>query len=177
MPLLVETGSGASNSDSLASVASFKAYSGDFGFDYSAYTDTQIEVALRTATRYLGQRYRTSWKGFRTTGTQALDWPRYSVFTDNSGWGLHGGYRSYQFLIPNNVVPTDVVHACCILAQKSITGTDLFADGTQKTSEKTVGPITVKYEQGSPQRKQFDSALLAVYLTSTTGICVPLVRG
>ena len=53
------------------------------------------------------------------------------------------------------------------------------ADGTQRASQETVGPITVKYEQGSPQRVQFDAvtALLAVYLTGSRGVCVPLVRG
>ena len=171
MALVVETGTGLANAESYASVTEFKTRSDNFGFVYSTFTDTQIEQYLRKATRYMVQEYRTQWKGYRGVSTQALDWPRYGVYTDPVGYGG-------QNYVASDVVPDDVKNACIDLAQKAPTVPDFFPDGTQQVTEKTVGPITLKYEQGSIQRKQFDAitATLSVYLNGSGRVNVQMVR-
>ena len=174
MALIVETGVGLANSESYASVAELKTYWDNFGLSYAAFSDTQLEQHLRKGTRYMVQKYRLRWKGVRTSSTQALDWPRSGVATEPGALGYGGLY-----VVDPNTVPTDIKNACIIMANKSSAGVDLFADGTQKAVEETIGPITVKYEQGSSQRVQYDSvsALLAPYLSSVGGVSVSLVKG
>jgi len=168
--LIVETGAGVAGAESLASVAQFKTESTNFGFDYSAFTDTQIEVALRKGCLFMRQEYRMRWKGYVVLATQAQDWPRCGVSTEPA--------RMYYFT-PSDTVPAEVVSANIILAQKVLSGTELFPDSTQKAAQETIGPITVKYEQGSSQRMRFDAvdALLAPFLSSLGGVNVGLVRG
>ena len=79
MVLTVETGAGLADAESYATVAEFKAYAGKIGYDYSDYTDTQIEQALRRATTWLDARYASTFQGIWTTSTQALQWPRSGV--------------------------------------------------------------------------------------------------
>lgn len=167
MSLTVEDGSVVAGAESFASVAAYKAYSDLYGVAYSAYTDTQIETYLRQATRYMQQSFRQRWKGTRVSPLQVLDFPRYGSVVDR------------YYIVASTTVPVDVVNACIILAQKVAAGTDLFPDATQKASQETIGPITVKYEQGSSQRAQFDAveALLAPYLSSLGGMSVGLVKG
>ena len=176
MSLIVETGAIVAGAESYATVAQFKTYSTNFGFNYAALSDTNIEVALRQATLYLTQQYRTLWKGVRRLATQSLDWPRAGVSTEPVTYGQH---YSARYIVPPDTVPTEVVNACIIMAQKASAGVDLFPDGTQKTTQETIGPITVKYTDGSPQRVQYDAveSLLAVLLTSVGGVSVSLVRG
>lgn len=167
MALVVETGSIVAGAEAYASVAAYKAYSDLYGVSYSAYTDAQIETYLRQATRYLQQSFRQRWKGVRVSSAQVLDFPRYGIIVDQ------------YYAVASTTVPVDVVNANIILAQKVAAGTDLFPDATQKASQETIGPITVKYEQGSSQRAQFDAveALLAPYLSSLGGVSVGLVKG
>ena len=54
MALTVEDGTGLSTSDSLVSLAAHKAFMDADGTDYSAFTDDQIEQALRRASKYIG---------------------------------------------------------------------------------------------------------------------------
>lgn len=176
MSLIVEDGSVVANAASYATVAQFKAYSDDYGFSYAAFTDTQIEQFLRKGARYLVQSYRARWKGIRKIATQTLDWPRSGCNTEPMSLGSR--WAAY-YLVANTIVPTEVVNANIIMAQKTSDGTDLFADGTQRAAKKQVDPISIEYQVGSPQRIQFDAveALLAPFLQSIGGVSIPLARG
>ena len=176
MALIVEDGSVVAGADSYASLALFKTYSDNFGFDYSAMTDTQIEQCLRKATVYMVQKYRSRWKGIRVQRLQSLDWPRTGVSTEPSSVGTR---QATWYLIENFVVPLDVQNACILMAQKAFIDGDLYPDGTQRAAKETVGSISVEYVPGSLQRVQYDAveALLAVYLLSTGNICVGMTRG
>lgn len=87
MALTVETGLGLADAESYVSVAEFKAYAALVGYDYTtpAYTDTQIEQALRRATIWLDARYRSAFQGEWTVSTQALEWPRAGVVYRREG--------------------------------------------------------------------------------------------
>ncbi|UNK39375.1 hypothetical protein MNR02_06620 [Shinella sp. H4-D48] len=81
MALIVEDGTGLANAESYASVAEFKAYAGKVGYDYTtpAYSDTQVEQALRRATTWIDARYGPLFQGRWATTTQRLEWPRSGV--------------------------------------------------------------------------------------------------
>lgn len=178
MSLIVETGAVVTGAESYCTVAYALTHHSNLGNDtWATITTAQQEQALRRATMYMTQMYRMRWKGTRVQSAQNLDWPRAGVSTDPVGFGS-ARYPSWQYLVQPNIVPDDIQRACAELAIKAAAG-DLFPDATQKASQETIGPITVKYEQGSAQRAQFAAveALLAPYLSSLGGVSVGLVKG
>ena len=77
MSLNVETGTGASNSESYASVTNADTYHSNRGNSlWATLTTPEKEQALRRATDYMEQVYRKRWKGVRVNATQALSFPR-----------------------------------------------------------------------------------------------------
>ncbi len=91
--LIVETGDGLTNSNSYATEAEgnnyFASRLNSDGWDNAS--SQNREVALVMATRILDDWI--AWKGIKANETQALRWPRYSVY-DQDG-----------FLIENTVIP------------------------------------------------------------------------
>lgn len=160
MTLIVETGSGASDAESYASVSDADTRHAALGRTLWATLSTnEKEQALRRATEYMLQAYRGKWKGGRTLSTQALDWPRYGVCVDG-------------FAVSSSTVPAEVVKACCELAFKAAFGDLLEDQGPQVVAEK-VGPIEVQYQAGGRQAIKYASvdAMLAA-LTGGAGIRV-----
>lgn len=154
MTLVVEDGTGLTDAESYCSVAAASAYLanlGDTAFSGLA-DDTTREQALRKATNYMEQRFRTRWKGERTTQAQALSWPRYDAVID-------------CWLQPADAVPPEVVNACALLAAKSV-AEDLNADLTQQVIRERVGPIETEYSANSPQSKRYTAVeqMLAPFL-------------
>lgn len=155
MALIVEDGTGMPNSESYASVAEADSYFANRGNDAWADLDTgQKEVALRLATDYMLQNYRQSWKGTRVKGTldQALDWPRHSVYTDDIT--VTQRYAGSRFLVPSDIVPKEVKHACIELAWKTTTA-ELAPDLERGVISETIGPISTTYDKGSPQYTRY----------------------
>ncbi len=149
MTLIVEDGNGIAGADSYATEAQADLYHENRG-NTAWYSVADKEAALRKATDFMLQTYRQAWKGFRVDPQQALDWPRYDVFTEGHKFGRF----SSDYLIPSNVVPVEVRNACIELALK-VTVEDLNPDLTQQILSNTVGPISVTYSAASPQYKRF----------------------
>ena len=121
--MIVEDGSGKTDSESSVSVADCTAYHLKHGGEAWDSIDNQ-EAALRKATQYLDSMY--WWKGAPKNYAQALRWPRVGVTVD--------GYD-----LPGDALPAKLKAACCELAAKG----DLFADvDAQHVTEVTVGPIS-----------------------------------
>lgn len=165
MALIVEDGTGKADADSYCSLAAASARHTALGNAAWAAlaNDAAREVALRQATQYMLQTYRSRWAGSRVSSTQALDWPRYDVWVDG-------------FPILSDIVPPEVVNACADLALKASAG-ELAPDVAAPVTEKTVGPITVKYVQGARQTVQYRAVdgLLAPFLTGG-GNAIKVVR-
>lgn len=144
MAIIVEDGTGLPNSESYVSVSDATTYHANRG--NSAWTalatDALREQALRKATDYLMQAYRSRWKGYRTKpSTQALDWPRQGVVVDDA----------YLIeYVDDNIIPDELKNACCELALKSVSG-ELAPDIERETASETVGSLSVSYFQGSKQ--------------------------
>jgi len=110
------------------------------------------------------QAYRSRWAGYVVHESQALDWPRYEV--------RRPGRWSF---IESDVVPVEVTNACAELALKT-TSADLTPDQSQAVKERTVGPITTVYADGSKTTKSYpaiDRMLSGLF--GAGGI--PIVRG
>lgn len=164
MALVTEDGSAKADAESYATVAAADTRLAAQGLtNWATLTTTEREQALRRATNYMTQAYRTRWSGLRTTATQALDWPRYDVCVD-------------RWAIASNVVPPEVVGACIDLAFKAAAG-DLAEDLTRGVVREKVGPLETEYDPNSPQSVRYRSIdmALAPFLTRA-GASATLVR-
>ena len=150
MSLVVEDGTGLSTAESYASVSAADTRLAALGQTLWAtdMTTTEKEQALRRATQFMLQAYRSNWKGHRINSTQALDWPRAYVVID--GW--------YQ---DSDEVPATVANACIDLALKAAAG-DLNEDLERAVTSEQIGPIKTTYSEHSPQRKRFPSIDMAL---------------
>ena len=144
MALIVETGAGLANAESYASVAAADSYFAKLGSRadlWDAVDDK--DAALRGATQYMEQTYRLMWSGTRNTDAQALSWPRADARSSDK-WNYYA----------NNVVPTEVVVACCELALEWNTASGLLIQslGPEVASESVSGAVSVTYRAGSTRQ-------------------------
>lgn len=161
MPLIVETGTGATDAESYASVAAADAYHAGLGNE--AWADLELaqkEQYLRRATRFLVSQYRGRWKGYRAYTMQALDWPRSGVWIDDAN----------EFVM-HNLVPKVMVDVTAELALKASTGA-LLEDQTQRVLSESLGPLSVNYDPNSPQGVRYleIDGLLAPYLKGSSSM-------
>jgi len=166
MTIIVEDGTGLSTAETYIAVAAADTYHAERGNIAWGALDQldDKEPALRRATDYMRQVYRNRWKGTPVSNTQALDWPRYSVFPDNA----------LLYSLPSDAVPTEVKNACAELALRATT-TELLADvaPTGAVRSETVGPISVSYDntgQRSMRYVAIDKMLGPLLLVGGSGI-------
>lgn len=176
MALSVETGSGAADAESYASVAAYKAYCDGRGISYSARTDTQIEQDLRKGTDAMMQMFSGRWAGTRVSSTQALDWPRYNVPMKDGPANLPESYgvRAYY---PSDAVPAAVMRACIEMAVRAATAT-LIADGAQAVKREKIGPLEVEYQDATTSGTSYRAieGMLAPFMVAANGQ-IRLARG
>lgn len=144
--MIVEDGTGLSNADSFVSVAYADAY-----FLARNITEwaslTNKEALLIQSCDYLEAVYSQSWKGVLFSDTQSLSFPR-----------LIDDVKEF---------PERLKKAQCELALKA-NGGELMTDTEQRTTQETVGAITVKYAEYSDQKTQYSFVynLVSPYLLS-----------
>lgn len=137
-----ETGT-VQDANAYVSVEEFKAFQGDRGGDISSFSDEQIEKAIVRATDFLDARY--SFAGTQRRVEQGTQFPRQlsSYSTD-----------------PRSGLPRALKQATCLMAMRSLRGTNLMPDptfnpGGQVTSvTKKVGPIETSTDFAEPQLGQ-----------------------
>lgn len=136
MALVTEDGTGMATAESFISVADAETRLSNLGdTTFAALTTAEKEQALRKATNFMEQRYRTKWRGTRLYRDQALSWPRYGAEVD--------GYT-----LDSNYVPADVANACADLALISLTET-LNPNLDREVIREKVGPLETEYARGS----------------------------
>jgi hypothetical protein len=160
--LTIETGAGAPDADSYASITQADARCASLGLTtWAALAEADREIALRKAMIFMAT-YRTRWAGRRVYQHQALDWPRYGVAVDG-------------FAVPSTIVPAEVVNACIDLAARAGRGEDLLPDldtGSNAIKKDKTGPLETEYFQNTTDaRERFVAvdALLAPYFGSAGG--------
>lgn len=83
--LVVEDGSGYTNSNAYWDVASVKSYLLNKGIlDVQNYTNDQIARAIISATMYIEKRFKRRFRGLRQQVEQQLGWPRIGAFDDDN---------------------------------------------------------------------------------------------
>lgn len=167
MALIVELGTGAADSESYATVAQADTYFANRGMTiWAPLQIAEKEQALRRASDYIGQTYRTQFAGRRVSDTQALDFPRYSV-PRNDGTAAY--YAS-------NSIPKELITANIELAIRAAAG-ELLEDIDPPVTSEQVGSIRVTYAEGASKTKKFPAIdkLLSV-LTGGSAGTIRLVR-
>lgn len=151
MALVVENGTGLADAEAYLSVAQFRTFCTNYGYDVGTATDTDLEVKLRLGAEFVDCEFR--YKGQRLVPAQGREFPRTGL-TDWSGYDVTG-------------VPARVVKANAELAFKALSG-PLYEDldrGGQVVSE-SVGPMSTTYAAGAPVGtvRIFAEKLLAQYV-------------
>jgi hypothetical protein len=162
MSLVVEDGTGKSNSESFCSVADADTYHSNYGnTTWASQTTADKEVALRKATQYLCHRYVHAWQGVKTEIDQALEWPRVGVV---DGSGFHVDYDE---------IPQKVRDATSVLALSALSESLYTDESTPGRIKRTRSKVDVledetEYMGGSLQQKQYTLAheLIKEFLAS-----------
>lgn len=152
MSIVVEDGTGLTNSDAYISVADADTYHTNYtgSASWSAASTAVKEIAIRNATQYLDLKYGQLWHGRRTNETQALDWPRYGL-VDKDGYP-----------IDFDEMPTSLTRSCAELSSRHVDGDTLIADvattdGGIKSEAVSVGSVSsdVTYVGTKPTAKKY----------------------
>ena len=86
----VEDGTGITTATSYMTVAELKQYWDNYGYDYSALSDSVLMQNLNKCTRVLDSTYNKKYPGYRNTSTQGLEWPRVEAYYID-GWFIGYG--------------------------------------------------------------------------------------
>lgn len=133
---IVEDGTGADpTANAYVSVAEFKAYWDDRGFDYSTFDDTDIEVAIVKATDYIELTNFGIFKGYILEEDQPLQWPRSGV------------YVNYQEADP---LPKQLKYATFEYAKRALTSTDNDLQPDPVDRDETGQLVEKKFEKIGP---------------------------
>lgn len=171
MAFVVEDGTGEDPlANSYASVAEFKVYWDDRGFNYTIYSpDAALERALVKATDFIERKYRRSFVGCRLLSDQPLSWPR--AYAWLYGAPLEGvpvlvkqatfEYAKIELTTPGGLAPNPA-------------GYDATGQLVNATVKK-VGPIEIhqKYEAGSGaafRSYPYADGLLSELVTGAGGV-------
>jgi hypothetical protein len=161
--MIVETGEGLADADSLCSVAFADAYHVAQGnIAWAAAINATKEAALIKATLYLETMYSGRWIERRVHELQALAWPRcYVVDVDG-------------FALGSDVVPKQVKQAVAEVALRVVNGDTLLpdvatADANVVSESVSVGPIststTYSGKKATKKRYEVVESLLRTWLS------------
>jgi len=145
MALIVEDGTGKTDSDTYASEAALAAYAAARGVTIAG-TDTEL---LITAMDYLESK---DFKGDKGTQEQALQWPRLNVVIDRLNVVIDGYY------VDSDAIPQSLVDAQCEIAISIDGGTNPLAIIGRDTKSEKVGDIEVTYMDSAASRSYLTAA-------------------
>ena len=139
--LVVETGTGASDSESYVSVSDAASYAAARGLAFPSSPEAPAEQALRRATTFIDATYRASFPGARTNGrSQALQWPRVDAY-DREGEEIASDE------IPAEIVSATIEAAVRELASPGSLSPDIVPG--EITKRMKAGSVEIEYAVGS----------------------------
>jgi len=128
--MVYEDGLGWPDANSYATVEVTKTYFAYINFDYSSYTNAEIETALIRATAFIDTYKR--WPGKKATATQGLEWPRTDAY-DVDGYLLQ-------------YVPEAIKKATMQAAMKELQEPFYFTkDAGEKVKREKIGEIEIEH--------------------------------
>lgn len=136
MTLVVEDGTGLSNSDAFASASEIAAYLGDLGYaSFSGASAADQETAIRRASIWLTRSF--LWRGLPLQGrAQALAWPRV------------GAVDYYGQEIASDSVPREIFEATALAAEAEVEVPGLLTpqvDLSLRVTREKIGPLEFQY--------------------------------
>lgn len=158
--IVVEDGTGKTNSNSYVSEADFGAYATDRGITVSG----TAAVLLIQAMDYIEQQ---PYKGIKGTDEQALQWPRYGVYVDS-------------YYVGETVIPQLLKDALCEVALGIDAGNNPLASVDRTTKREKVGDIEVEYMDGARDQVYLAAAenkLRKLVSNTASGLNVSINRG
>ena len=163
--ITVEDGTGLSNADAYAAIATVDAYATARALTAWTGTDAVKEAAIKEATVYLDTSY--AWKGAIESETQALAWPREGVI-DREGREITG-------------LPQRVIDACCELAVMKITAALVTSRSEAEVQSMTAGSVSITYARGNrvSEGERFawvDRLLTGLHAGRAGGGNIPLLK-
>lgn len=179
--IVIEDGSVVAGANSYASAVQASEYlrARNRATAWDALEPTAQEAYLIQATAFMGQRYRSAWKGVRRSAAQSLDWPRAYVDYEPvyQSTGIVADPVTGGFWLPADEVPELVVHACIELAVRAISGA-LAPDLSAQKKRVQVGPIEVEYLPTAREGKAFQAVeqLLAPLLMNAGSSSLKVMR-
>jgi hypothetical protein len=129
MAIIVEDGTGKTDSNSYVSEAEFTTYANNRGLSNTG----SISTLLFTSMDYIEQQ---CFKGLKNTQDQALQWPRSSAWLDG-------------FLLPNDEIPTLLKEAQIEVALGVDAGNNPLETQDRATKKEKVDVIEVEYMDGA----------------------------
>lgn len=133
MALILETGEGLANAESIVTLAEVRAFASSRGKSVSA-DDAVLEAQVRNAHDFLAS-LEPRLLGIRRTEGQSLPYPR-------------SGLVVYGYLVAEGMLPTDAKNAICQLVIEQLTTPDLMpstVDG-RVVQQEVVGPVSTTYK-------------------------------
>jgi len=115
---ITETGAGLSTATSYITVAELTQYLEDAGLTITLTTDAEKQAALNRMTLVLDSF--AKWPGYRVLSTQALEWPRYEAYYNDSVYCEGNG-----LVIASDVIPPEIKKALAYFVYYSNAGTDV----------------------------------------------------
>ena len=140
MALIVEDGTGLTDSNTYADVATFQAYADSIGRGSEVPTVAEEAEALLIRAMYVLES--KCWKGYRTypENPQALDFPRTGLSYDG-------------VTVPGDSIPTQLINAQCqyglTAGTQSLFGVAPAGTGGSVIEERVEGAVTIKYGPSS----------------------------
>lgn len=153
MAIVVEDGTGLSNANAYAAVATIDTYHTDRANDDWSDADTEDkEAALIRATFALDYKYREVWKGVRRTQDQALAWPRIAKKDTTTAIEDDEGYDIAIDAVPQAVIYAVAEVALIELTQRFVTQEITRDDLVRKEK---IGPLETEWFEGTTSVTQF----------------------
>lgn len=156
MALILETGEGLANADSLVSLAEVRVFASSRGKSVTS-VDADLETQVRVAHDYLLAN-EARLMGCRRTNGQALSFPR-------------NGLVLFGFEVTEGVIPTGVKNAICQLVLEGLEADLLPTQDGRVIKSETLGPIKTDYEStgvatANPSMPRVDAFLGQLLLTT-----------
>lgn len=164
--IVVENGSGLTNSTSYASVDEYRAYWLNKGVDHSSLSDDQVAIRLNDGSEYADYFY--CYGGYRESSEQALNVPRTGWYDTVTGEDL------------SESVPVKLKETVYELSDAREGGADETTTITSGVKSKKAGPVSVTYTDEAANgdiKTTYTTANRKVkgllLQTTNSGLCLP----
>lgn len=162
--IVVEDGTGKTDSNSYINEAGLTTYATDRGITLTAADDAAKAALLIRAMDYIEQQ---PFKGTKNTEAQALQWPRSGVYIDS-------------YYVDSDEIPQLLIDALCEVAIANDGGTDVLANEERATKREKVDVIEVEYMDGARNTvyvKAAETKLSKLLKAGSGGISAVTIRG